>query len=103
MIRERLPDRRKSVVFNFECAGLRYTGSASWYSDGRLGEVFVGNHRVDSHADACARDAAIICSIAIQFGVPTEVIRSALLRDGQGQPCTPIACALDLLAAESAR
>jgi ribonucleoside-diphosphate reductase alpha chain len=60
--------------------------------------VFVGNHRVDSHADACAKDAAILASIALQFGAPLDVLRRALLRDSQGRLSTPIGCALDLLA-----
>jgi hypothetical protein len=49
--RARLPNRRASVTFTFECNGLRYTAIASWFDDGRLGEVFVGNHRADTHAD----------------------------------------------------
>ena len=97
-MRQRLRDRRPSLVFGFECNGLCYTGSASWFDDGHLGEVFVGNHRADSHADACAKDAAILASIALQFGAPLDVLRNALLRDSQGQPSTPIGVALDLLA-----
>jgi ribonucleoside-diphosphate reductase alpha chain len=96
-VRERLPDRRFSTVFSFECNGLHYTASASWFDAGRLGEVFVGNHRADSHADACAKDAAILASIALQFGAPLDVLRKALLRDALGRPSTPIGCALDLL------
>ena len=98
MTRQRLLDRRASTVFCFECNSLRYTASASWFDDGRLGEVFVGNHRADSHADSCAKDAAILTSIALQFGAPLDVLRRALLRDSQGRPSTPIGCALDLLA-----
>jgi ribonucleoside-diphosphate reductase alpha chain len=94
----RLPDRRASTVFSFECNGLHYTASASWFGNGRLGEVFVGNHRADSHADACAKDAAILASIALQFGAPLDVLCKALLRDSQGRPSTPIGVALDLLA-----
>jgi ribonucleoside-diphosphate reductase alpha chain len=96
--RQRLPNRRHSKSFGFECSGLRYTASASWFDDGRLGEVFVGNHRADSHADACAKDAAILASIALQFGAPLDALRRALLRDSKGRPSTPIGCALDLLA-----
>ena len=96
--RHRLPNRRFSETFGFECTGLKYTATASWFDDGRLGEVFVGNHRADSHADACAKDAAILSSIALQFGAPLDVLRRALLRDSQGSPSTPIGFALDLLA-----
>jgi ribonucleoside-diphosphate reductase alpha chain len=96
--RRRLPDRRRSIVFSFECSGLHYTASASWFDDGELGEIFVGNHRTDSHADSCAKDAAILASIALQFGAPLDVLRRAVLRDSQGRPSTPIGHALDLLA-----
>ena len=101
MTRQRLPDRRASTIFGFECNGLHYTASASWFDDGRLGEVFVGNHRADSHADACAKDAAILASLALQYGVPLDVLRKSLLRDSQNRPSTPIGCALDLLAANA--
>ena len=92
----------ESLTFSFECAALRYTCTASWFADGGLGELFLGNHRgADSHADACAEDAAILASLALQFGVPLDVIRRALLRDGQGRASTPIGVALDLLAVQS--
>jgi hypothetical protein len=101
--REKLPNRRASETFNLEVAGLRYTCTASWFDDGSLGEVFVGNHRADSHADACAKDAAILASIALQYGAPLDVLRRALLRDSQGRPSTPIGCALDLIAGDAGR
>jgi len=100
MTRQRLPDRRASTVFNFECNGLHYTASASWFDNNQLGEVFVGNHRADSHANSCAKDAAILASIALQYGAPPHVLRKALLRDSQGRPSTPIGIALDLIATE---
>jgi hypothetical protein len=100
--RERLPDRRASTTFGFECNGLRYTATASWFGDGRLAEVFLGNHRADSHADSCAKDSAILTSLALQHGVPLDELRKALLRDARGHPSTPIGVALDLLAEEEA-
>jgi hypothetical protein len=67
------------------------------HHDGRLGEIFLGNHRADSHADACAKDSAILASVALQYGVPLDVLRRALLRDAQGRASTPIGAALDLI------
>jgi hypothetical protein len=99
--RQRLPNRRRSESFGFECNGLNYTATASWFDDGRLGEIFLGNHRADSHADACAKDAAILASVALQYNAPLDVLRKALLRDSQGRPSTPIGIALDLLAGRS--
>ena len=99
--RRKLPQRRRSVTFSFECAGLAYTATASWFEDGALGEVFLGNHRADSHADACAKDAAILASLGLQYGVPLAVLRKSLLRDSQNRPSTPMGCALDILAANA--
>ena len=96
--RQRLPNRHANLSFSFECNELRYTATASWFDDGRLGEVFLGNPRAESHADACAKDAAILASIALQCGAPLDVLRKALLRDSQGRPSTPIGCALDIIA-----
>jgi len=39
--RERLPDRRPSVSFSFECNGLHYTATISRYAEGRLAEIFI--------------------------------------------------------------
>jgi hypothetical protein len=98
--RQRLPDRRKSMTFNFECAALRYTATISFYDDGRVGKIVLGNQRADSHADACAKDSAILASIALQSYVPLDVLRKALLRDARGNSSTPIGTALDILAAD---
>jgi hypothetical protein len=49
---------------------------------------------------AAAKDSAVVCSIALQFGVPVEVIRKALLRDSQGGPSGPLGAVLDRLAEE---
>jgi hypothetical protein len=100
--RERLPNRRRSESFGFECNGLKYTVTVSWFDDGRPGEIFVGNHKCDSHADACAKDAAILASLALQHGIMLDTLRKALLRDSRGCPSTPIGCALDLLASKDA-
>jgi hypothetical protein len=60
-------------------------------------EFFLNNHKSNSASDSNARDAAIVCSPALQNGVPLETIRPALLRDSQGRPSTPLGCALDIV------
>jgi hypothetical protein len=47
-----------------------------------------------------ARDSAIVCSIAIQFGADVETIRKALCRDSHGRARGPLAAALDLIMEE---
>jgi hypothetical protein len=96
--RDRLPNRRSSVTFSFECNGLAYTATASWFRDGRLAELFLGNHKNNSGADTSARDAAIVLSFALQHGAEVEVIRRALSRDSHGRASGPLGAALDCLA-----
>ena len=96
--RERLPDRRSSLSFCFECNGLHYTATISRYADGRLAEIFLCNAKAGSHSDAAAKDSAVVCSIALQHGVPVETIRKALLRDARGAASSPLGTALDLIA-----
>jgi hypothetical protein len=99
--RARLPNRRASTSFGLEVAGLRYTCTFSRFADGRVGEVFLNNHKSNSASDSNARDSAIVCSLALQHGVPLETIRRALLRDSHGRPSTPLGCALDRIADET--
>jgi hypothetical protein len=98
--RQRLPNRRASTTFELECGGLRYTATVGRFADGSVAEIFLNNHKSNSASDANARDAAIVCSLALQNGVPLETIRRALLRDSQGRPSTPLGCALDIIAGE---
>ena len=98
--RERLRNRRLNETFSFVAAdGLRYTATAAWFDDGRLGELFLGNHKSSSQADTNARDAAIVLSIALQYGADVETIRLALCRDSHGRPSGVLGAALDHLAA----
>jgi hypothetical protein len=96
--RQRLPNRRASETFALECAGLSYIATISRFADGRLGEIFLSNHKTNSAADTAARDAAITCSIALQFGANVDTIRKALCRDARGNASGPLGAALDLLA-----
>jgi hypothetical protein len=96
--RARLPNRRNSETIAFECNGLRYVATFSRFTDGRLAEIFINNAKAGSHSDAAAKDSAVVTSIALQHGVPSDVIRHALLRDAQGQASSPLGVVLDLIA-----
>jgi hypothetical protein len=96
--RERLPNRRLCESFGFACNGLQYTASFSRFVDNRLAEIFISNAKAGSHSDAAAKDSAVVCSMALQYGAPLDVIRKGLLRDPQGRPSSPLGCALDLIA-----
>jgi hypothetical protein len=96
--RQRLPNRRASESFTFELNGLRFTATVSRFDDGRIGELFLNNHKFGNQSDTNARDAAILLSFALQHGADLETIRRALCRDSQGQALGPIAEALDIVA-----
>jgi len=96
--RERLPNRRANATFELEVGNLHYTATFSHFADGRVGEIFLQNHKADSQADAFARDSAIAASLALQFGCPLETLRNAVLRNADGKPSTPLGAALDQIA-----
>ena len=95
--RRRLANRRASTTFSFEVGGLAYVATASRHPDGALGEIFLSNHKSNSTADVNARDAAIACSLALQFGAEVETIRKALCRDSHGRASGPLGAALDII------
>jgi hypothetical protein len=95
--RRRLPNRRLAETFDLEVGGLRYVGSIGRFEDGSLAEVFISNGKAGSDSDTAARDSAVVASIALQYGVPLEVIRHALMRNRDGSACGPLGCALDLI------
>jgi hypothetical protein len=95
--RMRLPNRRPSFTFNFECGPHSYTATVSYFpGTDRLAEVFLGNGRAGSDIDAAAKDSAVVASIALQHHVPVDVIRHALLRDSRGVASSPLGIALDI-------
>jgi hypothetical protein len=95
--RRRLPNRRLSTNFDIESHRLPFTVTAT-IEGGELREVFINNHKAGSAAGIMASDAAVVCSIALQYGVPVEVIRKALARDAQGRASGPLGVALDRIA-----
>jgi hypothetical protein len=96
--RTRLPNRRPSTTFAFECNALHYLATVSFFNDGRLAEIFISNAKAGSHSDSAAKDSAVVASIALQHGVPVDVIRKALLRDPRGKASSPLGAALDIVA-----
>jgi hypothetical protein len=96
--RRRLPDRRACHTFELECGGQLYLATVSHFRDGALGEIFLNSVKLGSAVDTAARDSAIMCSIALQFGADPDTMRKALCRDSRGQANGPLGVALDMLA-----
>lgn len=92
MKRERLPDRRQSETKLLWHTGKKWLLSISRYDDGRPAEVFVmpPNEGGVGTSDiaAAARDACVVISIALQYGVPLGVLRDAVTRFDDKRPCS---------------
>jgi hypothetical protein len=98
--RRRLPNRREHEVLDFEHGGFRYIGGIGRFQDGRLAEVFLNVAKSGTAIENHARDAAIVASVALQYGTPVDVIRHALTRNGDGSASGALGTLLDLLASE---
>ena len=95
--RNRLPKRCAAETFTVEVGNLRYVVSVGRFADGGLAEIFISNGKAGSDSDTAGRDGAVVASIALQYSVPLEVIRHALMRNRDGSACGPLGAALDLL------
>lgn len=96
-LRERLPNKRPCETIAFERDNLHFCMTVGVYPDGRPGEIFLNAEHSNSLLDALTHDAAIIASLALQYGCTIETIAHALKRDGQGIASSPIGAALDLI------
>jgi hypothetical protein len=100
--RRRLSDRRLCESFSFQLDGLRFTASVGRFPDGRIGELFLSNHKSGNQSDTNARDAAILLSFALQHGADIDEIREALCRNSAGRALGPMASTAISLTRESA-
>ena len=80
--RNRLPNRRPHETFDFVHDGVAYTMSVG------DAEVFVSCSKNTSTYEALARDAAVLISLALQYGTPAEVMRGAITRLDNGEPAS---------------
>ena len=101
--RERLPNRRAHTLLNIEAGGFRYVAGVGHYDDGRLAEIFLNAEKGGSPLDDAARDSAVVASIALQHGVDPDMLRRALMRNGNGAASGPLGTLLDLLASAEPR
>ena len=96
--RDRMANRHRNGTFGIKHNGADITVTAGYYADGRIGEIFITAGHANSALDVLASDAAIMASIALQFGAPLDVLRHAVKRNSQGEPSSPIGAALDRIA-----
>jgi hypothetical protein len=79
-------------------AGYRIVAAGLEHGRASAAEVFQTYNKAGTGADAALKESAVVCSLALQFGVPLDTFRHALLRNGRGVASSPLGCALDILA-----
>jgi hypothetical protein len=98
-----LPQRRAAETFTVEWGGMagKFAVTLGYYENGELGEIFINGGKSGEQVEAIARDAAVILSMALQFGARLETIAAAVTRDSQGAPSSIIGAVLDELTRRS--
>jgi hypothetical protein len=95
--RQILPNRRLAETFEIEHADKRYTVSVGFFLPGKPAEVFISGSKAGSDVESVARDGAVLLSIALQYGVPLDVMAGAITRNADGKAQTIIGAVLDQL------
>lgn len=94
--REKLPQRRGGENFDFVVGRTRFTASVR-RSGARASEVFINSSKIDSDVDLTMRDAAVLISIALQYGITTHELAHSMGRNPDGRASSPIGEILDIL------
>ena len=96
MNRERLPNRREGDNFDFIVGSTHFSASVR-RSEGQLREVFIHGPKIDSDVDMTIRDAAILISIALQYGIKVSEMAHSMGRNPDGRASSPIGEILDII------
>lgn len=102
MSRLQLSNRRQHELQELVFQGHIFTLGIGRFDDNSLAEIFIDAEK-SSPLTTVARDAAVCVSIALQYGVPAEAIRSAVTREANGAPAGLVGAVLDLLQQDDAQ
>lgn len=102
MHRNRLPNRRLSITNEMRYGKTSFQVSIGYYDQActKPAEVFISGSKAGSDLDATTRDGAVLLSVALQYGVPIEVMAGAITRGRTGDPATIIGAVIDRLQRE---
>ncbi len=100
--RKKLPERRYSEIVEINHMMSNghielYSGGVGYYDDGSIGEIFLDSEKQSSDISNLACDAALVLSIAIQYGIPIAELHASIGRDYNNKPLSIIGAALDVL------
>lgn len=72
--REHLPETRNSVTHKFSVCGYEGYLTVGLFEDGRPGELFIKMAKAGSTMAGMADTIGVLTSMALQYGVPVEVL-----------------------------
>lgn len=101
MSRKVLPARRYAETFEIQAVDERWPYQVTVGVDPEthsVAEVFISGSKVGSLAEGIARDFAVVLSIALQHGVPLDIIQHSITRLQDGAPQSIAGRVLDRLA-----
>lgn len=102
--RRLLKARRAHHTFPARFNNTDYTVGFGVFDDGAPAEVFVTGAKAGSDVQGIARDAAVLLSLALQYGVPLETVRHSVTRsDENNTPASLVGLLADSLHAEAMR
>jgi hypothetical protein len=103
-MRHRLDNRRPTDRLDFIHEGKAGTVAVGFpvaEREGHLvisevpGEVFISFGKAGSDVEAAARDAGLLLSIAMQYGVPLKAFQVSITRQDDGRAASVIGAAVD--------
>ena len=104
MPRERLPDRRPSLLTDLHHDGSRYDLCIGFKPNGTLGEIFITGSKSGSHMDGLLSDIGVLLSRLLQHGDGVKELAVGTGRLGSGEaPASIVGAILDRVASEMCR
>ena len=101
MPRERLPDRRQSLLTDLHHDGSRYVLCVGFKPDDSPGEIFITGSKCGSHMDGLLSDIGVLLSRLLQHGDGIEELAEGMGRlGGEGAAASIIGSVLDRVASE---
>ena len=96
-----LPQRRHAETFTVVHRDQTFVVTIGYFPDGTAGEVFVDVAKSGNDLAHIARDAAIVVSIALQFGANAEILQHAVTRNNRGEAASILGAVIDSISTNS--
>lgn len=95
--RHPLSPRRKNQTFELVFENVRFQLTVGFYSNGRIGEVWLNGPRPDSALYHITQDACVLISHMLQRFVSPHTLFDSMPRKADGSPASVIGTIIELL------